>query len=123
MTAFLTFLSRLISAAVSAFIRSSKSGTVSDSSALSFSYISSVLVSVIIYFVLTNPLQTHVKYPRRMRQRADRDVIDPGLRDFEYVLERNVAGRLEICPPIGNFHGLTHRLGRDRKSTRLNSSH
>ena len=105
-------MSRLISAASSAFIRSSKSGTVSDSSALSFSYIWSVVVSVIIYFVLTNPLQTNVKNPWRMRQRPNGDEIDAGLRDFEYIFERNVDGRLKLCPAVGDFYGLAHCLGR-----------
>src|SRR5215216_179251 len=114
MTAFFSTLSRLISTASSALRRSSKSGTVSDSSRLNFSYISSVVVSVII---CSKPSSCHVfqadiKYSRRMRQSADGNVVDASAGNFENASERNVARRLEFGPSLTNGNCLAHRLGR-----------
>src|SRR5215203_257969 len=74
MTAFFSTFKRLISAASSAFKRSSKSGTVSASSLLSFSYIASVLVSVIIFLTprIQDSHQTLSANASKRRQKCNR---------------------------------------------------
>src|SRR5215212_10753275 len=108
MTAFFSILSRLISAANSALRRSSKSGTVSPSSRLSFSYISSVVVSVII--LLCDELQAHIEHLWRMCQSADGNVVDASAGNFENICERYVARRLEFGSSVADGDCLAHRF-------------
>src|SRR5690349_3965073 len=110
MTAFFSTLSRLISTASSALRRSSKSGTVSDSSRLNFSYISSVVVSVIISSSLViHVFQADIKDSRRMCQSADGNVVDASAGHFEHIIQRNVARRLELRSSVTNRNRLAHR--------------
>src|SRR5690349_16063472 len=111
MTAFFSRLSRLISTANSAFRRSSKSGTVSDNSDLSFSYICWVSTSVV-SIVCIDKLQTHIKNFRRMRQRADGNVIHAGAGYFEHIRERYVARSFQFCASGRDVNGLAHQLER-----------
>src|SRR5215204_2523906 len=108
MTAFFSTLSRLISAASSALRRSSKSGTVSARSRLSFSYISSVAVSVIISS--SHEFQTHIKCGCRMCQSSDGNIVDAGGGNFENIFECYVARSFQFCLAVTDRNRLTHHF-------------
>src|ERR1051326_5610957 len=113
MTAFFSSFSRLISTASSALSRSSKSGTVSCSKRLSFSYISSVVVSVIIFQnSLRYKFEADIKHLRGACQSANRNVVNTRSRNFEPSIERNVARRLEFGPSIANLNCFAHHCRR-----------
>src|SRR5882724_720363 len=96
MTAFFSAFRRLISAASSALIFNSKSGTTLASLAFIARYIFSGFVSAIISFLLSSNALFRINFPKfqayiknfgRVRKRANRDVVNSGLSDLAHIGE------------------------------------
>src|SRR2546430_13093876 len=67
--------------------------------------------------------KTEVERLHGLRQLADRDVVDAGERIGSRVVKTDLAGDLHLGAPLNQRDRLPNLARRDRKSTRLNSSH